>query len=496
MRTGSYSIAKLLASKYTTFLTMNKEGETPLDVASARNRKALYVLIENARLGQITEPNEQPEGYFRQTSETMLTALKNAIMRSEVLHYQMPTTRKLPRLHTFPIGRSKSSVPHTIRQQVNRLLEKEETRGWAVLCVSLGVTEDDAVPAIVVIHPMAERLWQAISHRARGVEYLVEKGTISRQSSSASELRLFQREPMNGSSIGSVSNETNWGSLGGYLKLKNGDVVAMTCGHVLTQKDKHDVSMVCVQPSIYHLKSQGDGIETSVLNASSIPTCLGENQESNAHIPDHQFQDMLENRIQRGCTCFSPASCPYFGMPDSIDVKIGTRIRPGKAASQSEYITFSMDWAILKNLSRAAKKNMIHGKVVSGWKALAYDVNGESEVLVGNDQRVYMQGARSGESQGVLDSRLADCHFEENYSPTKEIGIFGCDGEPFSAPGDSGSWVIEVSEEGNGSVIGVLIGGYYNGIACISLMTPMEDLLADISSTLRIEIKDIRCSWS
>ncbi len=101
------------------------------------------------------------------------------------------------------------------------------------------------------------------------VEYLIEKGSISKPSSLISELRVFQAEPMNGSSVGSDSTDSDWGSLGGYLRLKDGNFVAMTCGHVIARDGKLDPTILCVQPSIYHLKNQDNGTEISSEKSTS-----------------------------------------------------------------------------------------------------------------------------------------------------------------------------------------------------------------------------------
>jgi hypothetical protein len=101
-----------------------------------------------------------------------------------------------------------------------------------------------------------------------------------------------------------------------------------------------------------------------------------------------------------------------------------------------------------------------------------------------------MQGARSGKTQGTLSSGLADCCFE-NSGPTQEITIIGRNSKPFSRPGDSRAWVIESDRE-NGFVIGVVLGGYFNGIAYVSVITPMAHLLKEIETTLGIEFD---ASW-
>ncbi|SPJ88852.1 uncharacterized protein FTOL_12747 [Fusarium torulosum] len=476
MESGSYPNAALLTSKYTSFLIKNHKGMTPLDVASKRSRKALWILIRAARLSQITKPNKQPEehdrsedpdwpeDYFAEASKNILSNLRKATMRSRVPRYQMLDDKQgtIPRLQTFPLGRSSTSIPARVRREVRERLKATNHRGWAVLCVSLGVTQDDAVPAIVVIHPLAEKLWEDVSSSiGDGVEYLIEKGSISRQSNLISELRMFQNEPRNGSSIGSVSTDSRWGSLGGYLRLKDGDVLAMTCGHVLTRGDRLDSTTACVQPSFYH---------------------------HNNHLHRTCLQEFLNNHGQWNYTCSTPATCPYFGLVDRICTR--TLSVSCEGAAEPELVTISIDWAILKNLSRPARQNTIHGRAVRGWRAILYTVNGNGEIEVGNGQKVFMQGARSGEVQGNLTSPLVGCCLEGNSEETQEIGIIGCDGKSFSAQGDSGSWVIEVDEDeqGNGSVIGVLLGGYYDGTACFSLITPMEHLLKDIEETMGSKI--------
>ncbi|KAH7464232.1 Ankyrin-1 [Fusarium oxysporum f. sp. matthiolae] len=476
IETGSYPNAALLTLKYTSFLINNHEGMTPLDVASKRSRKALWILIRAARLSQITKPNKHPEDpdmpedpdwpedYFAQASKKILSILRKATMRSRVPRYQMLDNNRgtIRRLQTFPLGRSSTSIPARAKREVRERLKATNHRGWAVLCVSLGVTHDDAVPAIVVIHPLAEKLWEDVSSSiGDGVEYLIEKGSISRQSNLISELRMFQNEPRNGSSIGSVSTDSRWGSLGGYLRLKDGDVLAMTCGHVLTRGDRLDTTTACVQPSFYH---------------------------HNNHLHRTCLQEFLNNHGQWNYTCSTPATCPYFGLVDRICTR--TLSVSCERAAEPELVTISIDWAILKNLSRPARRNTIHGRAVRGWRAILYTVNGKGEIEVGNGQKVFMQGARSGEVQGILTSRLVECCLEGNSEETQEIGIIGCDGKSFSAQGDSGSWVIEVDEDeqGNGSVIGVLLGGYYDGTACFSLITPMEHLLKDIEETIGSKI--------
>ena len=303
-------------------------------------------------------------------------------MRSKVPRYRLLDINQgmIPRLQTFPLGRSSTRVPAGTKREVREQLKASKHRGWAVLCVSLGVTQDDAVPAIVVIHPLADKLWEDISSSIDdGVEYLIEKGSISRQSNLSSELRMFQNEPRNGSSIGSVSTSSRWGSLGGYLRLKGGDVLAMTCGHVLTRGDRLDTTPACVQTSFYHHQTHLHGL------------CL---------------QGLPNNNGQWIYSCATPATCPYFGLVD----RICTRTLPFscEGAAEPELVTISIDWAILRNLSRPARQNTIYGRVVQGWKAILYTVNGQGDIEVGDDQKVFMQGARTGEAQGILASRLVD----------------------------------------------------------------------------------------
>jgi hypothetical protein len=356
------------------------------------------------------------------------------------------------------------------------------------VCVLLGVMQDDAVPAIVVIHPLAEHLLESVlSKIGDAVEYLIEKGRISRLSSLASGLQTWQVEPMNGSSIGSQTEKKHWGSLGGYLKLRNGSVVAMTCGHVLRGNDESDLTTVCIQPSKHHLKVHYDGTDALIPNINLDDACV------KRELCQRRNDLMLEASRQRTrCQCFGEVQ----HIEGQVPIFVGTREISLLGAQAAEYrdVTMSMDWAILMNLTRTAKQNLIHNRVVQGWKKVTYTVE-NGTILVGNCQRVYMQGARSGQSQGTLSPQLVECHFEDNDRPTVEIGILGYDDEPFSNPGDSGSWVIEKEEMGKASVIGVLIGGYYDGIGLISLMTPMEHLLKDISTTLKMKEGTDWCSW-
>ncbi|WYZ43699.1 hypothetical protein EsH8_VII_000135 [Colletotrichum jinshuiense] len=496
VKIGANLNSQLLAPRFTSFLTENNEGLTPVDIATARSRKALYLLIQEAKLSQISRPSKKQGHYFAHTSTTMLATLKRAILLSKIPLYHTPDGKKLlPRLQTFPLSRKSRGPPAAIRTQIRELLESEGTRGWAVSSLSLGVTQKDAVPAIVVIHPMAEKLCPQISSRiGDNVEYLIEEGAISKSSGIASEFQVFQEEPINGSSIGSNTLGSRWGSLGGYLKYSDGEIIAITCGHVLSRKSKPEAPFVCVQPSICHLKYPSNGSETRI-SMTPDPACLKGKlyQEGYARTHNHPIQDSLKTR----CPGIVPVMCHCFGLAGPINghgtLKMDARqvvISDGESSTPIK-VTMSMDWAILTSLCRSAKQNMIHDRIIKSWKSVIYETNEEGEVLVGTDQKVYKQGASSGKTQGFVNSRLTDCWFGENPCVTQEIGVLGCDGDSFSGSGDSGSWVMEDDEEDNASVIGVLIGGYGDdGASCISLMTPMEHLLADISSTLGIQIDD------
>ena len=326
-----------------------------------------------------------------------------------------------------------------------------------MLCVSLGLRRDNAVPAIVVVHPSAEHLWESIpSIVGVGFDYLVEKGNISRSATSASDLQTHQIWPMNGSSIGNISYENRWGSLGGYLtfsRVSGSEAVAITCAHTLIhQGEEPQTPTICVQPSVQHLRM-----------SPNLQICLGG----------------LGTRT--GCGCSSSTHCTYFGRVGPM--KIGTTIRQLGA----EPVEISMDWVILQQLRRIAQHNKVHDRVVQGWERVEFRTNEDGEILVGNDQRVYMQGALSGRTTGCLQSRLAYCHLEGNSTCTRETWVLG-DGENqrFSGRGDSGSWVVD----NRGFVIGVLLGGY-DGTTPVSLITPMQHLLEDICEKLQIDLNEV-----
>jgi hypothetical protein len=344
----------------------------------------------------------------------------------------------------------------------------EET-GWAVSRHLLGVSLKSAVPAIVVIHPLAKDILQGILHLiGNDTEYLIQEGAISRQMDNALRLRTFQDEPKNGSSISPINNNDSsnvWGSLGGYLNLNLGFPVAMTCGHLTLSQDSSE-TISWVQPAITHLNE-------ALNQEGNSPTC--------------------SQSCSRTQSCSE--NCPYFGATEEINgkypAKNTTKLVTVKISGHNPVpreLNICVDWAIVRNLLRTATENIINDTVIKECKQLEYSTNEKGELIVGRGEKVYMQGAASNQTQGLLESDLHLVRFPEADCDTQEVAIVREDGEPFSSGGDSGSWVIEKKEDKYGRVIGgVLIGVMIGGGETASYITPIEHLLDDITLTLDIE---------
>jgi hypothetical protein len=447
------------------------------------------------------------EPYFAESSHRLLSALKAGIMREKVSSPGWPSPKggRLPALKAFPLGPSGTNgLTEALvegRRKVREEFKTSNLPSWSVAYLSVGVASDEAVPAIVAIHPDLDTLKKTSSILNQcDVEYLIEKGSLLKHSSIVSALQTFQDEPMNGSSIGWEGSDKSWGSLGGYLRLGDDTVIAMTCGHVLGRDKKaNTTTMICVQPAKCHFKdNKPDDSRVHMGQISPSGADIGAGTGHRFRGSDSDFLSRLS--LNQTVKHSSPASdaLHYFGTMISTDTQASMNIdtkavllHVGQGLSAQE-IAVSMDWAILRKLSRESRQNTVHDKTIKGWKSLVYSINRWNDVQVGASQKVYMQGARSGQSQGYLMTELMDCYFEGNSRPTAEIGIIGHDGKDFSGPGDSGSWIVEHSESGHGYVVGVLLGGYHTGIICVSVMTPIEHVLRDTSEKLEVDIGSIR----
>jgi hypothetical protein len=412
----------------------------------------------------------------------MLTKLKRTVMQFMVSGYREPEhVKTIPRLRVFPSSRKQLGVPREVKERVLTLLENRQKRGWAVTSGLLGVSRKDATPAIVVTHPTARELCEEFfTSMGDDVDYLVEQGRVSRHKGLSSELQERQENPKNGSSIGSKDFPDLRGSLGGYIKPEGKNVLAMTCGHVLTGSTETSTSITCTQPSVHHTSGP---TTTSSYQPNQELSRLGQKLStcSRCRIPSQYVTDM--------CVCF--------GSTYVRDGKSSLRVVTKDATIRTVEppIAVSIDWALLDNLSRVSVQNKVHEMVIKSHKQLKYDTDENGEILVGTEQEVFMQGARSGETGGTIQSSLVDCFFDDNTRPTKEVAIYGIDDKPFSDHGDSGSWVIERACEDTGCVIGVVLGGVTGRIACYSVMTAFEHILGDISDTLGMTVDESYFSW-
>jgi hypothetical protein len=118
----------------------------------------------------------------------MLLLLKRHIMRAKTQTTDGNT--QLPRLQAFPLNRPSKGVPDKHRTKLLEVLKDPNSHGWAVQTVLLGVDRERAVPAIAVVHPSAQDVWQAVSSCSREqFSYLIERGSISKAAASVEELR-------------------------------------------------------------------------------------------------------------------------------------------------------------------------------------------------------------------------------------------------------------------------------------------------------------------
>jgi hypothetical protein len=118
------------------------------------------------------------------------------------------------------------------------------------------------------------------------------------------------------------------------------NLVAMTCGHVIARDGKLDPTILCVQPSIYHLKNQDNGTEIATSSIHAGRTCLKRRL--------YQASDTSpENRRQRDCMYSTLTTCPYFGwirpINGHIPMSIGTRTLQLLHRAEPEHVTVSID---------------------------------------------------------------------------------------------------------------------------------------------------------
>jgi hypothetical protein len=158
------------------------------------------------------------------------------------------TKISLPRLRTFP-------RPLCIDSPTQKDIEQLETKiksfdpdvsGLALTRARVGVSRDSAILAIVIVHPLALELWKYLESSLDKLQYLIESGAIKR--STSARLSLYQEAPRNGASIGNEIYEELSGSFGGYVKPVGveGNVLGMTCAHVLTSDTTKSDQIRCV----------------------------------------------------------------------------------------------------------------------------------------------------------------------------------------------------------------------------------------------------------
>jgi hypothetical protein len=414
-------------------------------------------------------------------------SLKHAILRQK-MHQELGLGKEpFPRLGTFPPSHFSKLPPDDILDELEEKIAaaNENGSGWGLACASVGVSSNDAIPAVILVHPQARKVWTTLvslfdgSDRRVEIQYLVEEGKLQRFISESDELQSYQEKPLNGASIGNQAATYLSGSLGGYLKISGEDdrTLGITCAHVLVgdSLSGHYNHTTCVQQSNLHYKHQEKEPDHDISPCEDT----------------HERHQTATNTTELNAIQVPPKG-RYFGSIGKAKNELLLRMDIGPVQREGlglgEAYWQSIDWALIEVCKERVPvpgvcANVICGYAVTGWKKIDMEKS-EGNLIVGRGQRVYMQGAQTGKSQGTLAEKLTrGVIFPGNERATREFAVLGS-GRDFAAAGDSGSWVVE--EDGN--VIGMVFGGFRTTVAHITVLLSMESILEDIRKHRELKV--------
>ncbi|KAK6331352.1 hypothetical protein TWF730_004433 [Orbilia blumenaviensis] len=406
--------------------------------------------------------------------------------------YWKPDIRALPPNHF---------LDEAVRPVIRKIARRLDILGLKVLCIDPVMM--DNCPTILItsrrqkpqdfdfiIAPAIRSMVQ--TRRFYCIEFSAETPQVLSKRVLSFSTYLPVRLP--GQSIGVAGIPWSAGTVGGLIQFDDPNMVnycfAMSCHHILqptrppfqtgdshVQKNSRHLNTIgllhkavpwklkgtsrIVMPALFDRADQLEdlGLQRIALH-NRIASAKHNYSKDKIRRPEDFKMTKIERKDDARLIQLQRRDCTF----GKIAITSGYRIDPQTGGS--------IDWGLVRLPKNTAVGNtfIFPGE---GWggklETIVIDV---SEPIPGEE--VGKIGCSTGFTTGVISSTVHCVDLDCNGVYTKEWAVVGHRNHPFSADGDSGSWVINKKSE----VVGVIIGN--NGV--ISYMSPMNAVIEDIQA--------------